>query len=155
MNVNYKLLSNSTHNLSSLIQIESSTKRWHCIRLFASIMIYSPILGDNHYGSRVQKIMKTWMKVNPLAESCLNMPKIDKQLLELLKLTPHQQEIIPVHLHLKSIYLDGFGKEKKNLVLEAPLPEYFNWTCQQLMFKNIPCKNDYTSTEDEIKISSM
>lgn len=155
MNVKYKLLSNSTHNLSSLIEIESSARKWQCIRLFASVMLYSPILGDNFYGSRVQNIMGTWMKVDPFADSCLEMPKVNSQLLELLKLTPRQQEIIPTHLHVRSICLDGFGKEKKNLVLEAPLTHPFDWTCKQLMFKNIPYEANYTNVEDKVETSSM
>ncbi|XP_025156532.1 mitochondrial RNA pseudouridine synthase Rpusd4 isoform X2 [Harpegnathos saltator] len=154
MNVKYKLLSNSTHNLCSLIEIESSARKWHCVRLFASIMLYSPILGDNYHGSRVQEIMGTWMKVNTFSESCLNMPKINRQLLELLKLTPRQQEIIPVHLHLRSIHLLSFGKKHEDIVLEAPLLQPFNWTCKQLMFKNIPCEANDASIE-EIKINNM
>ncbi|XP_014481888.1 PREDICTED: RNA pseudouridylate synthase domain-containing protein 4-like [Dinoponera quadriceps] len=156
MNVKYKLLSNSTNNLSSLIEIESSARKWQCIRLFASIMLYSPILGDNYHGSRVQEIMGTWMKVDPFAESSWDLPKINRQLLELLELSPRQQEIIPVHLHMRSMNLFSFGKEKKNIVLEAPLIHPFDWTCKQLMFKNIPCEADHSeSTENEVKINSM
>lgn len=152
MNVNYKLLSNSTCNLSSLIEIESSAKIWQSVRLFASVMLYSPILGDNYHGSRVREIMGTWMKVNPFAESCLNMPTINRQLLELLKLTPRQQEIIPVHLHLRSVHLASFGKDKKDIVLEAPLTYPFDWTCKQLMFKNIPCEDNHSvSTKDKVE----
>lgn len=157
MNVNYKLLSNSTHNLSSLIEIDSSAKLWQCVRLFASIMLYSPILGDNYHGSRVQEIMGTWLKINPFAESCECLPKVNRQLLELLELTPSRQEIIPVHLHLRNMYLDSFGKDKKNVVLEAPLTHPFDWTCKQLMFKSIPCETDHSPSTGKYKveISSM
>lgn len=152
LNINYKIISNSTHNLSSLIEMETSNKRWHSIRLFASTMLYSPILGDNYHGSRVQEIMGTWIKVNPFAESCWDMPQINQQLLQLLDIRHNQQEIIPTHIHLRNIYLTAFGKQKKDIVLEAPLIHPFDWTCKQLMFKHIPELND-DSIEDEVKIA--
>ncbi|KMQ97959.1 rna pseudouridylate synthase domain-containing protein 4-like protein [Lasius niger] len=149
LNINYRIISNSTHNLSSLIEMEVSSKKWHSIRLFASTMLYSPILGDNYHGSRVQEIMGTWLKVNPFAESSWDMPKINQQLLQLLDIKQSQQEIIPTHIHLRNIYLTSFGKEKKDIVLEAPLIHPFDWTCKQLMFKHIPELNN-DSIEDEV-----
>lgn len=134
MNVDHKVLSNSTHNLSSLIEIDSSARKWNAIRLFTSTMLYSPILGDNIHGSRVQELMGTWLRVDPFADSCWSMPKINQQLLNLLCVTPNQQEVIPTHLHLRSVHLI-FGKEKKNIIIEAPLMDPFDWTCKQLMFK--------------------
>lgn len=154
LNINYRIISNSTHNLSSLIEMEVSTKKWHSIRLFASTMLYSPILGDNYHGSRVQEIMGTWIKVNPFAESCWDMPQINKQLLQLLDIKQNQQEIVPTHVHLRNIYLTSFGKEKKDIELEAPLIHPFNWTCEQLMFKNIPELNK-DSIEDKVKITCV
>ncbi|XP_011877896.1 PREDICTED: RNA pseudouridylate synthase domain-containing protein 4-like [Vollenhovia emeryi] len=134
MNISHKVLSNSTHNLSSLIEIESSARKWNGIRLFASTMLYSPILGDNVHGSRVQHVMGTWMKVDPFADSCSDMPKLNRQLLDLLDVTPKQQEIIPTHMHLRSVHLI-YGKEKEDIIIEAPLAGAFDWTCRQLMFK--------------------
>ncbi|KAG5314728.1 RUSD4 synthase, partial [Acromyrmex insinuator] len=143
INIDYKVVSNSMHNLSSLIEIVASSRKWHNIRLFASTMLYSPILGDNIHGSRIQEIMGTWLKIDPFADSSWDLPKINRQLLELLNIKPSQQEIIPVHIHLKSVHLI-VGKEKKDLVIEAPLMDPFDWTCKQLKFK-IP---------DEIRNSS-
>lgn len=154
LNINYRIISNSTHNLSSLIEMEASTKKWHSLRLFASTMLYSPILGDNYHGSRVQEIMGTWIKVNPFAESCYDMPKINRQLLQLLDIKQSQQEIIPAHIHLRSICLTSFGKPKKDIILEAPLIHPFDWTCKQFMFKHIPELNN-DNIEDEVKIASV
>lgn len=149
LNVDHKVLFNSTHNLSSLIEVKASTRKWNSLRLFASTMLYSPILGDNIHGSRVQQIMGTWLKVDPFAESCWDMPKINPQLLNLLNLTPNQQEIIPVHTHLKNIHLI-FGKEKKDIIIEAPLPDWFNWTCKQLMFKIPDEARNVADNEEEL-----
>ncbi|KAL0124364.1 hypothetical protein PUN28_006293 [Cardiocondyla obscurior] len=134
MNIDFKVLSNSTHNLSSLIEIISSTRKWNGMRLFASTMLYSPILGDNIYGSRVQNIMGTWLRVDPFADSCWQKPKLNNELLNLLNMTPSQQEIIPTHIHLRQVHLI-YGKEKKDLIIEAPLEDPFDWTCKQLKFK--------------------
>lgn len=153
INMNFKVLSNSTHNLSSLIEIEASTRLWNCIGLFASTMLYSPILGDNVHGSRVQEIMGTWLKVDPFADSCLDMPKLNRQLLDLLDVTPKQQEIIPTHIHLRNVHLI-FGKEKKDVIIEAPLIDPFDWTCKQLMFK-IPNEAENTIVNNEEQSACM
>jgi len=142
LNINYKLISNSTQNLSSLIELDASTKKWHCIRLFATTMLYSPLLGDNYHGSRVQNLMGTWVKVSPFADSCDDMPAVNQDLLKLLNISRNQQEIIPCHNHLRSIFLKSYSKTKTDILLEAPLIAPFDWTCKQLMFKNIPYEVD-------------
>ncbi|CAK9805914.1 Pseudouridylate synthase RPUSD4, mitochondrial [Anthophora quadrimaculata] len=65
--------------------------------------------------------------------------KLDKRLLQLLGLYSNQQEIIPVHIHLKSTLLPLFFGE--DILLEAPLPPFFNWTCKQLEFKHLMQNN--------------
>lgn len=155
MNIEFKILTNSTHNLSSLIEIKSSARQWNGIRLFASTMLYSPILGDNIHGSRVQEIMGTWLKVDPFADSCWNLPKINRELLDLLQVTPSQQEIIPVHLHMRGVHLI-FGNEKRDIVIEAPLRDPFDWTCKQLKFK-IPEMNEIRNpiVDNEQELANM
>lgn len=153
LNVNYKVLSNSTQNLSSLIEMNASTKKWHCIRLFASTMLYSPVLGDNYHGSRIQELMGTWVKVNPFADSCWDLPKINSELLGLLNIRYKEQEIIPAHIHLRSATLASFGKQKEDVILEAPLMPPFDWTCKQLMFKNIPYEQNDEDVENKKRIT--
>ncbi|XP_012527997.2 mitochondrial RNA pseudouridine synthase RPUSD4 [Monomorium pharaonis] len=150
LNVDYKVISNSTHNLSSLIEIISSTRKWHAIRLFASTMLYAPILGDNIHGSRIQEFMGTWLRVDPFSDSCWDPPKLNRQLLDLLDVKPSQQEIIPTHVHLKSVHFI-YGKEKKDIIIEASLTESFDWTCKQLKFK-MPNeeKNDVAANQEEL-----
>lgn len=154
MNIEFKILTNSTHNLSSLIEIVSSARKWNGIRLFASTMLCSPILGDNIHRSRVQE-MDTWLKVNPLADSCWNLPKINRKLLNLLQVAPSQQEIIPSHLHVRGVHLI-FGNEKRDIVIEAPLRDPFDWTCKQLKFK-IPEMNEMRNpiVDNEQELANM
>ncbi|XP_012215382.2 pseudouridylate synthase RPUSD4, mitochondrial-like [Linepithema humile] len=154
-NVDYRVISNSTNNLSSLIEMEASTKVWHSLRLFASIMLYSPILGDNYHGSRVQEVMGTWVRIDPFAESCWDMPKINRQLLELLNVRQNQQEIIPVHIHLRNVRLISFGEKRKDIVLEAPLIHPFDWTCKQLKFKNVPYEENNEENKEKMVMKDL
>ncbi|KAG7196349.1 hypothetical protein KM043_001330, partial [Ampulex compressa] len=142
LNVEYKVLSNSTLNLSSLIEIKSSTQKWHAIRMFTTLMLYAPVLGDNYYASEIIKILGTPVraKLNIIEKP---LPKVNSELLQMLKLTKDKVEIIPAHIHLKEICLPCFHGPKNDLRIEAPIPSYYNWTCEQLKFKYL--KND---TED-------
>ncbi|XP_066595692.1 pseudouridylate synthase RPUSD4, mitochondrial-like [Prorops nasuta] len=135
LNIQYKVLSNSTLNLSSLMEMKPSRTKYHAIRLFSATHLYSPVLGDNYYGSRVQNVGGTYLNVDPFSECVLYPPKLDKKLLELLCLTTSKQEIIPVHQHFRNYVLPDFLGNGKDLSLTAPLPSYFKWTCEKLQFK--------------------
>lgn len=135
LNVEFNVLSNSTLNLCSLVEIRSSTTKWHALRLFASTFLYSPILGDNLYASRIQKVGDTYVQVDPFQESTELPAKVDKPILELLNIESSQQHIIPVHIHLRSLGLPSFLGKGKDLIVEAPLIPPFDWTCKQLQFK--------------------
>ncbi|XP_076246129.1 mitochondrial mRNA pseudouridine synthase Rpusd3 [Calliopsis andreniformis] len=137
LNTEFMVLSNSTLNLCSLIKIKSSTNKWYALRLFAATYLYCPVLGDNSYASRIQKIGDTYVQVNPFMEYTKQPPVLDKSILKLLNLKSSQQHIIPVHIHLKSIGLPSFLEKGKDLTIEAPLIPPFDWTCKQLEFKNI------------------
>ncbi|XP_043528292.1 mitochondrial RNA pseudouridine synthase rpusd4-like [Frieseomelitta varia] len=130
----YKVLSNSTLNLCSLIELKSSTHNKSTIRLFAATMLYSPILGDNIYASRIQKVGNTYVRADPFF-SCPGLPKLDTKLLKLLVVKPSEQAIIPTHIHLKSINLPNFFG--RTLTIESPIMPYFDWSCKQLEFKHL------------------
>ncbi|KAK2587123.1 hypothetical protein KPH14_002885 [Odynerus spinipes] len=136
LNVQFDVISNSTNNLSSLIELKASTTKWHALRLFASTRLYTPILGDNIYGTRIHKVGGAWLLVNPFTEA-YQLPEVDSELLKLLHLTKAKQELIPCHIHARRVLLPKFLDEEC-LTLEAPLIPPLDWTCQQLKFKNIP-----------------
>ncbi|KAL2738702.1 mitochondrial RNA pseudouridine synthase Rpusd4-like [Vespula squamosa] len=137
LNIEFKIISNSTNNLSSFIEIKSSTTKWHALRLFASTRLYSPILGDNLYGSRIQNVAGKWLlSVCSFPEGNNNTTQMNSELLKILQLTKTKQELIPCHIHARSVILPKF--KGKCLTLEAPLISPFDWTCKQLKFKNIP-----------------
>lgn len=126
------MLSNSTLNLCSLIELKSSTHSKNAIRVYATTYLYSPVLGDNIYASRIQKIGNTYIRVDPFL-SKPELLKLDIRLLRLLNVRQSQQEIIPAHIHLKSVVLQQFFGE--TLTIEAPLMPPFDWTCKQLDIK--------------------
>ncbi|XP_076177829.1 pseudouridylate synthase RPUSD4, mitochondrial isoform X2 [Ptiloglossa arizonensis] len=135
LNVEFKVISNSTLNACSLIQIKSSTMKWHAIRLFAATFLFTPILGDNIYTSRIQKIGDTYVLIDAFKE-CVNLSsKLDQSIFNLLNLKPVHQPIIPVHIHLRSIGLPSLFKKNEDLIIEAPLMPPFSWTFEQLKFK--------------------
>lgn len=53
----HQTLKTGTDNLSSLVEVSSSQKRYHCIRLFLASQLLSPVLGDNLFGSYVKSVM--------------------------------------------------------------------------------------------------
>ncbi|XP_047364770.1 mitochondrial RNA pseudouridine synthase Rpusd4-like isoform X2 [Vespa velutina] len=136
LNIEFNIISNSTNNLSSLIEMKASTIKWHALRLFASTRLYTPILGDNIYGSRIQNIAGKWLLVSPFAKTNNNLAEVNPKLLEILYLTKAKRELIPCHVHARSVILPKFKGE--SLTIEAPLISPFDWTCRQLKFKNIP-----------------
>lgn len=149
LNIEFKVLSNSTLNLSSMLEIKTSTTKWHAIRLFAATVLYSPILGDNYHASRIQNTMGTWLPVNPFLPSTERPPQLNKELMKMLYIIPATQEIIPVHLHLRSIYLPSLFKKNQDLTFEASLLPPFTWTCEQLKFKEI---NQQSVDEENLPI---
>ncbi|CAL7946397.1 unnamed protein product [Xylocopa violacea] len=129
LKIDYKVLSSSTFNLCSLLEIKSSTEKWHAIRLFSSTFLYSPVLGDNICASQIQKVGDTFLKIDPFLVQPAPL-KLDKKILEQLYVSPMHQTIIPAHIHLKSVVLPMFFGN--TLTIEAPLWPHFDWTCKQL-----------------------
>lgn len=130
LSTEFKVLSRSIKDLCSLVEISSSTKRWHAIRLYASTFLYCPILGDNFCGSLVHKVGNSYVKIDPFLKGVETLPKLDGRILKLLNVRPEQQKIIPAHIHLRKMVLPYFFGD--NLTIEAPLMPSFDWTCRQL-----------------------
>ncbi|XP_063980981.1 mitochondrial mRNA pseudouridine synthase RPUSD3-like [Diachasmimorpha longicaudata] len=134
LNVQYKVLCHGTYNLSSLLEIKSSTTMWHAVRLFAAIVLYAPVLGDAIYGSRIQDIMKKKVIVSPAVDAAHAPPKINPDLLTLLKIGKNKDSMIPVHMHHREMYLPSFLRKGNDVVITAPLHPEFLWTCRQCEF---------------------
>lgn len=50
----------------------------------------------------------------------------------MLEVPPGESQIIPVHLHLSQVLLKNYEKDRTDLILTAPVPDFFSWTCQKL-----------------------
>lgn len=132
--VEFNTISKSPTNLSSLVEVTLNRRKWHTLRLFASTILYSPILGDNIHGSRIHKLRGSWLLLDPFHPLVGTVPTLDKQLLQILRVPKQDQNIIPVHAHLKSYFLPKFCK-KEDIFIDSPLMPPFDWTCQQLQLK--------------------
>lgn len=53
----YQTLQENGNSSASLVEVSSNRKKWHCVRLFCSTYLLSPVLGDNLYSGRVKTIM--------------------------------------------------------------------------------------------------
>lgn len=132
LRVQFKVLSVAYKDLASLIQIQTSTKKWHSVRLFAAHRLLSPVLGDNVHGLSVKTIMGKKILATEYIHSNTLKPRLDNELLKQLRFTRNMQELIPAHVHLRSVYLTNLWRNGKDILIEAPLTDPFKWTCDQL-----------------------
>lgn len=135
--VSFKLLSTSKINSSSLVEIKSTTNNNHAVRLFTSTFLYSPVLGDNLFGSRVKKVGNTNIKVDPFVELSQLPQKLNKQVYRSLQLKESQQPIIPVHIHLRSLTLLSYLKNKETLTINAPLIPPLEWAYNKFKLQHL------------------
>lgn len=89
-------------------------------------------MGDRIYGSRSQIVLGKLIEINPLIEAAHVPPKNEKEILDLIKIQSYRDTIIPVHVHLKEIYLPSFLKKNNHVTIKAPLFPYFEYTLDQL-----------------------
>ncbi|XP_043280852.1 mitochondrial RNA pseudouridine synthase RPUSD4-like [Venturia canescens] len=149
LNVQFKVISNAIDNISSLVQIRSSTVRWHALRLLAATVLYSPILGDEKYGSRIKNVLGKWVNVSPFVDAAKEPPKLDKHFLKKLDLQQGKESLIPTHIHLREMYLPMYKKKDRTLILTAPPMPEFTWTCKQLRFKHDLFTNEKTNQTND------
>lgn len=115
---------------ASLVKISTSSTTWHFLRVYmASLM--SPVLGDNVHGARISFKGAQPKKISPFSHTAQLPQEIPPSLLSELGLRKGLQVLIPVHLHLSKLIIPGF-RNKTDLVIEAPVPSTFLWTCQRL-----------------------
>jgi len=76
------------------------------------------------------------VNISPFVEAAQLPPRLNKELLEILKLSSAKQDIIPVHLHLREVFLPMYPLKDRDVVLTAPPMPEFEWTCRQLEFKH-------------------
>lgn len=127
---------------ASLVEVNVQGVHWHFLRVWLSYS-YSPILGDALYSARVKTVAGRRLKISPHNLTSYEPQVIPEPLFSKLELQPTAVEMIPCHLHLAKVRLSGFQKDKSDLIISAPPPSHFVWTCRQLGL--MADKDDYTS----------
>lgn len=118
-----------------LVEVNTSAVRHNFLRVFLADKL-APILGDNLYSSRVQTVKGVPIKVDPSHCVAGQTPqKLSASLRECLNLKREEDSLmVPLHVHLRSYKLRGWiaGNRRAVLEIEAPYPDYYQWTCKQL-----------------------
>lgn len=130
--VDLECLETNESGSASIVKISSSSKIWHFLRVYLASSL-CPVLGDNVHGARVNFRGTQPKTVSPFSHIAQLPQEIPYELLAELELTRGQRALIPVHLHLRKLTIPGFNKE--DLVIKAPVPFSFVWTCDRLGLK--------------------
>lgn len=101
---------------AALVQLEPETGARHQIRVHLSEAIQCPILGDHKYSHQDKYAPQ----------------KLPDDLLRNLNLSPTKTRTIPMHLHAESIHIPNMGSDGRDLVILAPMPQYFHYTLKKL-----------------------
>ncbi|XP_073978178.1 mitochondrial mRNA pseudouridine synthase RPUSD3-like [Rhodnius prolixus] len=122
----------ASNNNASLVEIGTTRNSWHCVRIYLSTFLLTPVLGDNVHGSRVKTIMGQSVLVDKFSPVAGVPQKLSSELLKILKLTSVRDVAIPLHLHLSSVIINCFDRKGTHIEFLAPAPETFTWTCDRL-----------------------
>jgi len=147
--VKTETLAKSEGDVGALVSVEPTTTAWNFIPVYMAEML-SPIIGDVIFSYRVQTVMNKRVKVShkngPAAydDARLSTPPA---LLRKLGLSPREQELLPLHVHLfRTSILNFFGRGQ-HLTVHAPPPAHFAHSCHSL---HIPLDFDDLVGKDEI-----
>lgn len=115
----------------SLVEVNVHITKNHFLRVWLAYS-YSPILGDHLYGGRVKTVAGKKVLVGEQNLTSYVPQTLPDDTFLRLNLPDKAVEMIPCHLHLSKIKLSRFEKNKSDLVITAPPPDHFMWTCRQL-----------------------
>ncbi|KAK3882425.1 hypothetical protein Pcinc_013199 [Petrolisthes cinctipes] len=147
--VEHQALAFNKDTQAGLVQVKTQTTKHHFLRVWLAHS-YSPALGDNLFSGRVHTISGKRIHVSPHNLVSYEPQVLPDSFYSKLQLPPRKTELIPCHLHLSQVQLSKFGKEKSDLIISAPPPEYFMWTCKQL---SLMSEND-VDEQNELRINS-
>ncbi|GBN17459.1 hypothetical protein AVEN_7114-1, partial [Araneus ventricosus] len=130
VHVEYRVLSVNTDLQTSLVEISSSSVRYHFVRVYASSQICS-ILGDMMYSNRMNTVLGVPVKVQIEHCHAFDLPPLPDKMTKTLNLPNGSNcSVMPTMLHLRSIFLPSFKGE--DLTIVAGLPHHFQWTAEKL-----------------------
>ncbi|GIY64586.1 uncharacterized protein CDAR_295821, partial [Caerostris darwini] len=130
VHVEYRVLSVNKALKTSLVEISSSSVKYHFIRVYASSHICS-ILGDIMYSNRMNTVMGVPVKVRIEHCHAFDFQPLPENMTKALNLPKNVDcSVIPHMLHLRSIFLPKFKGE--DVTITANLPPHFQWTTEKL-----------------------
>jgi len=133
--VDHSILHYNDETEAALLKINTQIQKWHFLRVWMA-HCYSPILGDNIYNGRVKTLAGRRILISPQNNTSYNPMELPLAMANKLGIPENALEIIPCHLHLHEVTLPGYLSNKRDLVIRAPTPNYFNWTCEQMGLSN-------------------
>ncbi|KAF8764860.1 Mitochondrial mRNA pseudouridine synthase like protein [Argiope bruennichi] len=134
VHVEYRVLSVNKDLQTSLVEIASSSLKYHFVRIYASSQICS-ILGDIMYCNRMNTVLGVPVKVQIEHSHAFDSPPLPEKMTKALNLPKGATcSVMPTMLHLRSIFLPSFKGE--DLTIVANLPHHFQWTAEQLKLLN-------------------
>ncbi|KAG0699589.1 Mitochondrial mRNA pseudouridine synthase RPUSD3 [Chionoecetes opilio] len=149
--VQHRALVYSKEHDASLVELKAQVSKWHFLRVWLAYS-YSPVLGDHLYARRVKTLAGRRIQVSP--HNVTREPQVlPDTLYSTLALPLRSSELIPCHIHLSSVTLSQFNKDKSDLVLSAPPPEHFKWTCEQLGLEE--GSEEENSSESSSRVASL
>ncbi|XP_037776597.1 mitochondrial mRNA pseudouridine synthase Rpusd3-like [Penaeus monodon] len=115
----------------SLVEVNVHVTKNHFLRVWLAYS-YSPVLGDHFYGGRVKAVAGKKVLVDVQNLTSYVPQTLPNDTFSRLNLLDKAVEMIPCHLHLTKLRLSRFKKDNSDLVITAPPPDHFMWTCRQL-----------------------
>ncbi|XP_035232676.1 mitochondrial RNA pseudouridine synthase Rpusd4-like, partial [Stegodyphus dumicola] len=129
--VEFRVLSTNPALPTSLVEIATSSVKFHFVRVYASDRI-ATILGDVLYSSRMNTLLGVPVKTQIQKTLSFDMQPLPEKIAKELGVPKGAagHSMIPTMLHLRSIILPSFRGE--DLTLTAELPMHFRWTTDKL-----------------------
>jgi len=128
--VKMETISSNQLTNTALVEVATNSIAKHFLRVFLAHK-FAPILGDGMYSSRVKLVLGKPVEVSPFNKAAYDPQSLSAHLCNKLQLPKSKCQNIPTHLHLHQVTLVGF-KQKEDLILNAPAPEHFMWSLNQV-----------------------
>ncbi|KAI5734888.1 hypothetical protein M8J77_011648 [Diaphorina citri] len=121
LRLHHKVLSSTSDESASLIEVSSNWNRAHCVRTFLAAKLLTPVLGDHIFSARVKYVFDKPV-LGDLWNFDHHMQYLPAKLKEKLKVRRKGEELtIPEHIHLSQLTLPGYYRDQQNLVLTCPI----------------------------------
>jgi len=126
----YRTVSRNREMEAALVEITTTRTKWHLVRVYAAHRALS-ILGDGLYGSRVKYVLGRPVIISHHNAAAYSPQTLPDSWIHKLSLSHQSVPLVPTHIHLHQVLLPA-RKGGQVILITAPPPHYFLWTCKQL-----------------------